>query len=137
MTKTKIIATYGPSISGTGTLRKVLKYADIVRINFAHAKEEEWMAATDAIRDIASDMQKDIAILADLPGPKVRIGYLKSQIQIKKGEAITFSSSGASGTIPVQYEHFHDYASAGSFIDIGDGEAKLRVKEKNGNRVIS
>jgi pyruvate kinase len=137
MIKTKIIVTYGPSMSSTGTLKKVLKYADIVRINFSHAKKEDWLATAETIKCISSDMRKDIAILADLPGPKVRIGYLDSPIQVKKGDIITFSSSTAKGAVLVQHENFHKDARVGAYLDIGDGDAKFRVKEINGTKVVT
>ena len=137
MIKTKIIVTYGPSISKAGTLKRILKYADIVRINFSHEKKEEGAATAETIKRIASSMQKDIAILADLPGPKVRISKLDAPIMVKKGDIITFSSSAAKGTIQVQHENFHKDARVGAYVDIGDGDAKFRISEINGAKVVT
>jgi pyruvate kinase len=137
MIKTKIIVTYGPSISSMDTLKKVLKYADIVRINFSHEKKEDGAITAETIKRLAYGMQKDIAILADLPGPKVRISALDAPILVKKGEVIIFSSTPAKGAIQVQHENFHKDARVGAYIDIGDGDAKFRINGINGTKVVT
>ncbi|MDE1833641.1 MAG: pyruvate kinase, partial [Candidatus Micrarchaeota archaeon] len=76
MLKTKILVTYGPAISRKSVLKEVLRHADIVRINFSHMNEEYWTEAMRSVQGCAASIGKEVALLADLPGPKIRIAKL-------------------------------------------------------------
>lgn len=129
MNKTKIIITYGPSIEDKELLRDILKYTDIVRINFSHGSKESWLRYANDIRDISNKLGKEISLLADLPGPKIRVSKLKNPIHVEKGDTVTFSSKMDldNKSIPVDYENLHNDAKPGINISLGDGYLKLRV----------
>ncbi len=119
--KTKIIATYGPAIEHGGVLEKAAMHADIFRINFSHGSLAEWNAAIDNIRDAAALQGKDIAILADLPGPKLRLSRIGEGIDVKKGEVVRFRyGRERSGYIPLEQD-IRRYLGKGSVIVLGDG----------------
>ncbi len=118
-------------------LRHVLKHADIIRINFSHGDKKSWIEAVKRIRQAAAELKKEVALFADLPGPKVRVEKVDTPISVKRGEIIKFSSNGASGTIKVSYALFHKDARKGAIIEIGDGVARFQVKEIKGTTVIS
>ncbi len=138
MIRTKIIVTYGPSMASDSTLKQMLQYADIVRINFSHAKKEEQTALPHKIRAMSEKMHKYVALLADLPGAKVRVGPLSEPISVKKGDTVIFSSKASKGAVEVmQYPSFNKDAKVGAYIDIGDGIARFRITRIDGNRIIS
>ena len=76
---TKIVATLGPASSDLHTLERMAHAGvDVVRMNFSHGKAEEHIARADAIRDASARTGRPIGILADLQGPKIRIGKLEN-----------------------------------------------------------
>ncbi len=127
--KTKIIITYGPAIKDYETLEKAVSMADIVRINFSHGSEEEWSKAISNVRSISKKLGKVTDIMADLPGPKIRIAKMDEAKKIKKGEEVVFSFEGdmvVPGSIPIEYDLIK-YCKPGAAIYIGDGELKLAI----------
>ncbi len=136
MTKTKIIVTYGPSLEDKKVLKNVLKYVDIVRINFSHGDQKSWVKYANNVRQISKQMGREIALLADLPGPKMRIGKLDKSITVKTSQKVTFSSDQSDkDAIPVEYWDFHRDCRVGMIISIGDGYLKFKVKGINGRKV--
>ncbi len=101
--KTKLIVTYGPSISGASVLARILKHADIVRLNFSHGNLPEKLDAIEKIREISKNTGREIALLADLTGPKIRISQLQSPVTIKYGQKVAFcySKSAKKDCIPI------------------------------------
>ncbi|HVC58165.1 MAG TPA: pyruvate kinase [Candidatus Acidoferrales bacterium] len=134
--KTKVLVTYGPAISGKGALREVLRHADIVRINFSHMNEEYWLGAMKAVQSCAASLGKEVALLADLPGPKIRIAKLDAPIEVRKGQTVRFSPEPRKGCIEVMYKPLARESRNGMIIDIGDGNARFKVTEVNGKEVI-
>ena len=85
--KTKIIATIGPSISTRPILKKIIqKGVNVCRINFSHTSHEQAREVISLIKSINQELDVHTAILADLQGPKIRIGALSKPIKIVKGE---------------------------------------------------
>ena len=75
--KTKIIATLGPATSSTDIIKKIIKEGvDVLRINFSHSSHDEAEALIKEIRKINSELNTNTSILADLQGPKLRIGEI-------------------------------------------------------------
>ncbi len=137
MPKTKIIATYGPSLDDERNLLAVLKYADIIRLNFSHGNIEEKAEVIKRIRKLSAHLDKDIAILADLPGPKIRVSKLDNPIEIKNGDTVSFNYiDRASGNdVPMDIDICKE-VKKGSEIYIGDGEPKLLVTAASGGKII-
>ncbi len=136
--RTKIIITYGPMIKDEKILEMAVSIADIVRINLSHGSEKEWSAAIEKVRTISKRLGKSTEIMADLPGPKIRIGRLDKRRKIKKGDEVRFSFGGGAavpGSIPIEYDLIR-YCRPGAAIYVGDGELKLEIT-KIGKREVT
>lgn len=134
--KTKIIATLGPASSGRETLLKMYKAGlDVCRINFSHSKHEQAGELIKLIRDLNKETGVDVAILADLQGPKLRVGEMKDgKVFLEKGEILEFVTDKVIGThkkVYMSYQEFPQDVEAGDTILIDDGNLKLEVVETN------
>ncbi|HLI45927.1 MAG TPA: pyruvate kinase, partial [Geobacterales bacterium] len=121
MRRTKIIATLGPS--STQRIKEMLEYVDIFRINFAHGDEESHKLYFDIIREA----KKDIPILVDLPGPKMRIGDISKEMLLRPGDKIVFSQKEG---IPVEDMNFYKMVKKDSEILVADGNIKIKIVNK-------
>ena len=91
--KTKIIATLGPSCSSPKTIEEMMiSGVDVFRINFSHANHSEIEKIISTIRSLNKKNNFYTSILADLQGPKLRIGNMGENVNINKGDIIEFSS---------------------------------------------
>jgi pyruvate kinase len=134
--KTKIIATLGPASSDKGTLRKMfLAGLDVCRINFSHSKYEETADVIKTIRDLNQELDLNIAIMADLQGPKLRVGEIKDgKVALETGCVVEFVTQDCIGTaekVFMSYQEFPSDVKRGDTILIDDGKLKLEVIETN------
>jgi pyruvate kinase len=134
--KTKIIATLGPSTSSTDIIKKIIKEGvDVLRINFSHSSHDEAEALIKEIRKINSELNTNTSILADLQGPKLRIGEIikgtslnvGSELKIKTGKEFV----GDNKVIFVNYESLPKDIVEGEKILIDDGKIILKVTGTN------
>ena len=87
--KTKIIATIGPATSERSVLKRIIeKGVNVCRLNFSHLNHEEAKEIISTIKSINQELNVHTAILADLQGPKIRIGKLERPLKIKPGQEI-------------------------------------------------
>jgi pyruvate kinase len=132
--KTKIVCTIGPSSRNKAVLKKmILAGMNVARLNFSHGEPGEHRRDINTIREISASLGRPVAILADLPGPKIRLGILKDgAIMLKKGEATTLTTRNVPGThdlIPVQFKELPQSVSKGGMIYLNDGFVQLRVMD--------
>jgi len=120
--KTKIIATIGPSSSSSSIMEKmILEGVDVFRINFSHAKHNEVKKTIKRIRDIDKKLSLNTAIIADLQGPKLRIGKMRKNSSFKIGDEITIDcKSQLVGSSKKLFVNYKDLAK-----DIKEGEKTL------------
>jgi pyruvate kinase len=135
--KTKIIATIGPASMNKAELRAMITAGvDVMRINGAHGSEAEHARAVELVRSVAKSMGQHTAVLFDLPGPKIRLGELKSEpVMLKKGSIVTIAcgSNVQSGDkIPVPEKFIAKAATAGTRIFINDGLVEVKVVSIDG-----
>src|ERR687895_1757568 len=101
MRRTKIVATIGPASRDPEVLvRMVESGMDVARLNFSHGTAEEHTETANLVRQAAGRAGRQVAVLQDLPGPKLRIGPLRDGIaELKPGDEITFvcGEDGAEG----------------------------------------
>ena len=91
--KTKIIATLGPSTSSVEAIENLIKEGvDVLRINFSHSTHEEAEFLIKSIRKINDSLSTNVAILADLQGPKLRIGEVDDDTKLDDGKKITIKT---------------------------------------------
>src|SRR5919112_5413808 len=92
MRRTKIVATIGPASRDPEVLVKMVAAGmDVARLNFSHGSAEEHAEVAERVRDAANRAGRPVAVLQDLPGPKLRIGPLENDLaELKVGDVVTF-----------------------------------------------
>lgn len=141
--KTKIIATVGPASSSKTTLKKLIfAGVDVFRLNFSHGTHKEFEHIISDIRQLNIKLETHIPILADLQGPKIRIGHIPGdEIRLKKGDMITFTTdteNGTEGKIFINYPDFPKDVKRGEKILLDDGKLTFQiVKSDNEKEVVA
>lgn len=139
--KTKILATLGPATSSKAILKKMIdEGVDIFRVNFSHSSKEDFSALLTIIKELNKEFNLNVAILADLQGPKLRVGEIENnKINLAEGDIINFVSEKCIGNknhIYMSYQEFPQDVNAGETILIDDGKIKLEVIETNGKNLV-
>ena len=140
--KTKIIATLGPASNSVDIMRKmILEGVDVFRINFSHADYNDVSERISKIRKLSEKFKTPITILADLQGPKLRIGVIEENSKVKEGGLITFSSSkpfiGNSKEAYMSYSKFASDVSVGETILLDDGKLILEIVSTNNHDKVN
>src|SRR5450755_1705361 len=131
--RTKIVATIGPASQDLETLtRMVAAGLDVARLNFSHGNRELHAENAERVRAAAAAVGRQVAILQDLPGPKLRIGTLRDGIaELKPGEELVLMcgshEEGDGGRIPVSWAGLADAVDPQDVIYLSDGAIRLRV----------
>ena len=136
--KTKIIATIGPSTSSKEMLRKIIQRGvNVCRINFSHVSHSEAKEIIDNIKEVNKQLHSHTAILADLQGPKIRVGTFVKPIKLKKGSYIYFNTTRKQpNDIFINYSNFAKDVKKGDRVLLDDGKLSLLAENSNGkNRV--
>lgn len=124
--RTKIIATIGPASSSPKTIRALIKAGlNVARLNFSHGTYQERKEQIRNIRSISQELNIPVAIMADLQGPKLRLGIF-NELQIKKGEIVSFNTNPSQQEIPIQFD-LTPYVAKGDRIFANDGMVELRI----------
>ena len=93
--RTKIVATIGPASSDPTVLRQLMGTIDGARLNFSHGTHEDHRARTEAIRAMQDEVGRPVALIADLQGPKLRVGELAAPVVLERGQDITIAGEDA------------------------------------------
>ena len=133
----KIIATLGPATSTPEAIERLfIAGADVFRLNFSHGSHEDHKARLDAIRELEKKVQRPIAVLADLQGPKLRVGdFVGDRVRLENGDVFRLDMSEELGTArraPLLHPEVFAALTVGSELLIDDGRVRLRV-ESNGS----
>jgi pyruvate kinase len=137
--RTKIIATIGPASSSPETLLAIARAGmDVARLNFSHGTHEDHAQRVALVRDVQEEVGHAIAIIADLQGPKVRIGALRSPITLDRGDEIVVAADEAAsdGELPVSPTAVGEVLQQGHDILIDDGLVRLRVLHVERGRAL-
>ncbi|MAY84246.1 MAG: pyruvate kinase [Flavobacteriales bacterium] len=133
MKKTKIVATVGPATSSKSVLSSIIKQGvNVIRVNFSHGSHDEHQQVIDRVRAINKEKGIHTAILADLQGPKIRIGnVIGGKMEVKKGQKITFTTKDEDPkdqhTLYISYPSFPKDVKKGEKILIDDGKLGLEI----------
>ena len=138
--RTKILATLGPSSDSAEVIKQLIEAgANVFRLNMSHGEHAAHANTYKLVRDIADELGKPIAILADLCGPKIRTGRFKDgQITLANGESVTVTTrdiEGEPGLIPSQYEALVKDVKPGNRILLNDGNLELKVEAIDGTEI--
>jgi pyruvate kinase len=139
---TKIVATIGPASREPDVLERMIRAGvDVVRLNFAHGTADEHTETAGRVREAAARVEREVAILGDVPGPKLRIGPVAGGVaELGRGSRVVLSQSGGEGTserLPVAWQGFPDLVDAGDVLYLADGAVRLRVDEVSDGEVVA
>jgi len=138
----KIVATLGPASDDYEMIRALHEAgADVFRLNMSHGDHAEIKVRHDIIRQVEQDLDSPIAILADLQGPKLRVGVFANEDgeDLEVGQTFRLDLDDTPGTLErVQLPHkeIFDALEPGSHLLVNDGKIKLRVKDCGRKRIV-
>src|SRR4051812_20292674 len=138
--RTKIVCTLGPATSTRETIDALMGAGlDVARINFSHGTHEQHARTIAIVRDLAKERQRPIAILADLQGPRIRIGDLDVPRSVERGSDVVFcpEHDARPGEMPVTYVALADDVHVGDRILVDDGLIELVVLDVAAPRVTA
>src|SRR5579871_3872322 len=134
MRRTKIVVTIGPASREPEVLARLVEAGmDVARLNYSHGSLEEHAETAERVRDAASRAGRPIAILQDLPGPKLRIGALRDGIaELAPGDVVTFECGtereGDERRMSVSWAELAEAVEPDAIIYLADGSVRLRVR---------
>jgi pyruvate kinase len=139
MKKTKIVATLGPASSDKETLRQMfLSGLNVCRLNFSHGSHEDHAAVVKTIRELNDETGLNVAILADLQGPKIRTNEMENNgVELVNGSIVTIGIEKVVGTaqrFSINYEKLPQDVQAGERILLDDGKLALEVVKTDGKK---
>ncbi|MFL9845060.1 pyruvate kinase [Flavobacterium rhizosphaerae] len=134
--KTKIVATLGPASSTKDVIGAMMQAGvNVFRINFSHADYADVKTRIQIIRDLNEEMGYNAAILADLQGPKLRVGVMEEGVMVNPGDMVTFQTSenviGTASRVYMNYKEFPRDVNPGERVLLDDGKLIFQVTETN------
>jgi pyruvate kinase len=139
--QTKVIATLGPASNSKEVILQMINAGvDVFRLNFSHSTKAEHLNLINIIKELNLELCTNVAILADLQGPKLRVGEIKNDfLNLEEGDIIAFVTEKCLGTkdhLYMSYQEFPMDVNPGETILIDDGKIKLEVTETNKNDIV-
>jgi pyruvate kinase len=139
---TKIVATLGPACSDPAVLsRMVAAGVDVVRLNFSHGQASDHLARADLVRAAAKALGREVAIMADLQGPKIRIGkFAAGRVTLAPGATFVLDAeceSGDESRVGLDYKELPRDVSPGAILLLDDGLIRLNVESVDGPRIVT
>ncbi len=129
--KTKIVATLGPACDTKEIIEEMMTVGvNVFRVNFSHADYDNVAEKIKIIRDINKKKGYNVAVLADLQGPKLRVGVMSEKVKLKKGDTFTFTTEECEGTVEkafMTYQKFPQDVKVGEHILVDDGKLLFEV----------
>ncbi|MBK8527705.1 MAG: pyruvate kinase [Rubrivivax sp.] len=138
---TKIVATLGPASSDPEVLERLLRAGvDVVRLNFSHGKAEDHIARAALVREVAAKVGTTVALMADLQGPKIRVGkFADGKVMLISGQAFILDAQrtepGDSGIVGLDYKELPRDVRPGDSLLLNDGLIVLTVDAVRGEQV--
>ena len=139
--RTKIVATLGPAVSSREIMKNmILEGVNVFRINFSHANYDIVKSNIKMIRELGEELGTNTAILADLQGPKLRVGIMKEDIEVKDGDELDFCTGeefeGTQERVYMNYDNFPEDVNVGEQILVDDGKLIFEVIDTNGVDIV-
>ncbi|MGB5463772.1 MAG: pyruvate kinase [Aureibaculum sp.] len=139
--KTKIVATLGPACNTKEIIEEMMTVGvNVFRINFSHADHENVAEKIKEIREINIRKGYNVAVLADLQGPKLRVGVMNEGVIVKKGDTFTFTTEKCEGTNEkayMTYKRFPKDVKPGEQILVDDGKLLFKVIKTDGKTEVT
>jgi len=137
--RTKIVATIGPASSGGEAITRLIEAGmDGARLNFSHGAHEDHGKSARLVRDAQAAFGRPLALIADLQGPKLRIGELSQPVELQVGDSIVVADEGSARVddLPVAPAVLGSVLVPGQDVLVDDGHVRLRVERVEGNRAV-
>src|SRR5574343_326287 len=139
--KTKIVATLGPACSSKEVIKNMIHAGvNVFRINFSHADYTDVSERINIIRELNDEHGYTTSILADLQGPKLRLGVMKEDVVVSKGDIITFTTAedvlGTASRVYMNYKEFPKDVNPGERILLDDGKLIFEVTKTDKNTEV-
>ncbi|HYT96856.1 MAG TPA: pyruvate kinase [Casimicrobiaceae bacterium] len=139
---TKIVATLGPACSDPAVLHRMIAAGvDVVRLNFSHGTAEDHLERARLVREIGRSLSREIGIMADLQGPKIRVGkFAEGKVTLEPGQRFVLDAEcelGDKNRVGLDYKELTQDVSHDSVLLLNDGLIKLIVEEVDGPRIIT
>ena len=138
---TKIVATLGPASSSPEVLERMLRAGvDVVRLNFSHGKAQDHIDRAALVREVAKKVGKVVAVMADLQGPKIRVGkFAEGSVMLENGQPFVLDASrvelGDIHGVGLDYKELPRDVRAGDILLLNDGLLVLTVESVKGEAV--
>ncbi len=136
--RTKIVCTLGPASSSRESIETLVTAGmDAARLNFSHGTHSDHAERARLVREVQEKAGRPLALIADLQGPKLRIGDLAEPVELRGGDDIIVAADGATtdGALPIAPPVLSEVLRKGHDVLIDDGLVRLRVEEVAGSRV--
>ncbi len=138
--KTKIVATLGPACDTKEIIEEMMTAGvNVFRVNFSHANYDNVAEKIKLIREINKKRDYNVAVLADLQGPKLRVGIMAEKVKLKKGDTFIFTTEECEGTQDkafMTYQKFPQDVKAGEQILVDDGKLLFEVISTDGKTEV-
>jgi len=136
MKRTKIVITLGPATANKQSIKALIEMGvDVIRLNFSHGTHEEHQKNVKMIREVSQEIGQEVAILQDISGPKVRIGYIDGALELKRGDTLKLSKEESieRDSLSISYPKIIDLVEVGEEVYFADGTltSKVVAKEKD------
>ena len=139
--KTKIVATLGPACDTKEIIEEMMTVGvNVFRVNFSHADYKNVGEKIKIIREINQRKGYNVAVLADLQGPKLRVGIMGEKVKLKKGDTFTFTTEKCEGTEEkafMTYQNFPKDVKVGEQILVDDGKLLFKVIKTDGKTTVT
>jgi len=139
---TKIVATLGPACSEPAVLQRMLAAGvDVVRLNFSHGRASDHVERAQMVRDCARALGREVAVMADLQGPKIRIGkFTEGKVRLEPGQTFVLDADceqGDATRVGLDYKELPQDVAAGAVLLLDDGLIRLNVESVDGPRITT
>lgn len=139
--RTKIVCTLGPASSSASTIARLVRAGmNCARLNFSHGSPQEHLEIMRRVRQKSEETGRFVAVMQDLPGPKLRVGRLRGgAVRLATGSTVTLTAKpvpGDGSTVPLGSRELPRHVKTGDEVFLSDGSIKLRVVESSGTEIV-
>ncbi len=139
---TKIVATLGPACSDPAVLQRMLAAGvDVVRLNFSHGRASDHVERAQMVRECAHRLGRAVAVMADLQGPKIRIGkFADGKVRLEPGQTFILDAEceqGDATRVGLDYKELPQDVAAGAVLLLDDGLIRLNVESVEGRSIVT
>lgn len=137
MTRTKLVCTIGPSSATVSKIRSLIRAGmRVARLNFSHATHKDHARLIRVVRQAEKESGIPVAILADLQGPKIRVGQLDRSVAVHRGDQVVFADAPKESEIPVTCKGFTKGIKKGDRVLLEDGLLDFIVTKKTPTKIV-